>query len=165
MAQMAHLVPLLSQNACCGWGHWCHSLSFEKFPFSNYQTASIYITSGQKLPPSDVYVRNFLYLFYTLIKLYYTKALSDQASSLAPDWILLQRRRIPASFMVRLQSFNFLSFSMIQQMLLAIWSLVSLPFLNPACTSGSSQFTYCWTLVWRILSTALLACEMSAIVQ
>ena len=36
------------------------------------------------LPPSDVYVRSFLYLLYTLIKLYYTKALSDQASSLAP---------------------------------------------------------------------------------
>ena len=37
------------------------------------------------LPPSDVYVRSFLYLFYTLIKLYYTKALSDQASPLALD--------------------------------------------------------------------------------
>ena len=37
------------------------------------------------LPPFDVYVRSFLYLLYTLIKLYYTKALSDQASSLAPD--------------------------------------------------------------------------------
>ena len=37
------------------------------------------------LHPSDVYVRSFLYLLYTLIKLYYTKALSDQASSLAPD--------------------------------------------------------------------------------
>ena len=41
------------------------------------------------LPPSDAYVRSFLYLLYTLIKLYYTKALSDQASSLAADWILL----------------------------------------------------------------------------
>ena len=29
------------------------------------------------LPPSDAYVRSFLYLLYTLIKLYYTKALSD----------------------------------------------------------------------------------------
>ena len=37
------------------------------------------------LPPSDAYVRSFLYLLYTLIKLYYTKALSDQASSLARD--------------------------------------------------------------------------------
>ena len=37
------------------------------------------------LPPSDVYVRRFLYLLYTLIKLYYTKALSDPALSLAPD--------------------------------------------------------------------------------
>ena len=48
------------------------------------------------LPPSDAYVRSFLYLLYTLIKLYYTKTLSDQASSLAPDWILLLRGpRIP----------------------------------------------------------------------
>ena len=46
----------------------------------------------------------------------------------------------------------------------AIWSLVSLSFLNPAWTSGSSQFTYCWSLTWRILSITLLVCEMSAIV-
>ena len=37
------------------------------------------------LPPSDAYVRSFLYLLCTLIKLYYTKALRDQALSLAPD--------------------------------------------------------------------------------
>ena len=37
------------------------------------------------LPPSDAYVRSFLYLLYTLIELYYTKALSNQASSLALD--------------------------------------------------------------------------------
>ena len=50
------------------------------------------------LPSSDVYVRSFLYLLYTLIKLYYTKALNDQALSLAPDWILLLRGpRIPVS--------------------------------------------------------------------
>ena len=42
-------------------------------------------------------------------------------------------------------------FFMIQQML-AIWSLVPLPFLNPAWTSGSSGFMYCWSLAWRILS-------------
>ena len=54
-------------------------------------------------------------------------------------------------------------FPMIQQ-ILAIWFLVSLPFLNPAWTSGSSQFTYCWTLAWRILSITLLARETSAIV-
>ena len=48
---------------------------------------SIVNTSKQVLflPPSDAYVRSFLYLLYTLIKLYYTKALSGQASSLAPD--------------------------------------------------------------------------------
>ena len=58
---------------------------------------------------------------------------------------------------------NSLAFSMIQQMS-AIWSLVPLPFLNPAWTSGSSWFTYCWSLTWRIFSITLLACQ-SAIVQ
>ena len=56
------------------------------------------------------------------------------------------------------------AFSMIQWML-AIWSLVALPFINPAWTSGSSRFMYCWSLAWRILSITLLACEMSVIVQ
>ena len=58
---------------------------------------------------------------------------------------------------------NSLAFSMIQRML-AIWSLVPLPFLKPVWTSGSSRFTYCWSLAWRILSITLLAYEMSAIV-
>ena len=53
---------------------------------------------------------------------------------------------------------------MIQRML-AIWFLVPLPYLNPAWTSGSSRFMYCWSLTWRILSITLLACEISAIVQ
>ena len=59
---------------------------------------------------------------------------------------------------------NSLAFSMIQSMLV-IWSLVPLPFLNAAWTSGSSQFMCCWSLAWRILSVTLLTCEMSAIVQ
>ena len=46
---------------------------------------------------------------------------------------------------------NALAFSMIQRML-AIWSLVPLPFLKLAWTSGISWFTYCWSLAWRILS-------------
>ena len=37
------------------------------------------------LSPSDAYVRIFLYLLYTLIKLDYTRAQSHQALSLAPD--------------------------------------------------------------------------------
>ena len=59
---------------------------------------------------------------------------------------------------------NSLAFSMIQGML-AIWSLVPLPFLKPAWTFEISQFTYCWSLDWRILSITLLVCEMNAIVQ
>ena len=61
-------------------------------------------------------------------------------------------------------SWNSLVCFMIQQML-TIWSLVPLPFLNPAWPSGISQFLYCWSLVWRILSTAFLECEMSTIVH
>ena len=51
---------------------------------------------------------------------------------------------------------------MIQQVL-AVWSLIPLPFLNPACTSGNFRFTYCWSLPWRVLSMTLLAREMSAL--
>ena len=57
---------------------------------------------------------------------------------------------------------NSLAFLMIEQMF-AIWSLVHLPFLNPAWTSWGSWFMYCWSLAWRILSITLLACEISAI--
>ena len=53
---------------------------------------------------------------------------------------------------------------MIQRML-AIWSLIPLPFQNPTWTSGSSQFTYCWSLVWRILSITLLVFEMRTVVR
>ena len=51
---------------------------------------------------------------------------------------------------------NCLAFSMIQRML-TIWSLVPLPFLNSAWTSVISRFTYCWSLIWRILSITSLA--------
>ena len=47
---------------------------------------------------------------------------------------------------------NSLAFSMIQRMLV-IWSLVPLPFLNPACMFGNSWFMYCWNLAWKIFSS------------
>ena len=59
---------------------------------------------------------------------------------------------------------NSLALSMIQWML-ANWSLVPLPFLNPTGTSENSWFTYCWSLAWKILSLTLLVCEMCAIVH
>ena len=37
-------------------------------------------------------------------------------------------------------------------------------FLNTAWTTGSSWFTYCWNLAWRILNITLVACAMSTIV-
>ena len=59
-------------------------------------------------------------------------------------------------------SWNSLAFSMIQWML-AIGTLIPLPFLIPACTSGSSQYMYCWSLAWGILSITLLAWEIFSI--
>ena len=59
---------------------------------------------------------------------------------------------------------NYLAFSMIQWML-AIWSLIPLPFLTPAWKSESSQWMYCWSPAWGILNVILPTCEMRAIVQ
>ena len=43
--------------------------------------------------------------------------------------------------------------------MLATWSLVPMLFLNPDWTTGSSEFTYCWSLAWRILSiSSFLMC-------
>ena len=50
------------------------------------------------------------------------------------------------------------------QQTLSFWSLVLLPFLNPASTSRSSRFVYYWSLAWKNLTITLLACEMSATV-
>ena len=58
---------------------------------------------------------------------------------------------------------NYLVFSMILWMS-SIWFLFPLPFPNPPWTSGSSRFTYSWSLTWRIWGITLLACEMSTIV-
>ena len=58
---------------------------------------------------------------------------------------------------------NYLSFSMIQRML-EFLSLVSLPFLNSAWITESSQFIYCWRLTGRTLNITLLACEMCSCV-
>ena len=73
----------------CKWVWWglCNLQTFFGLYNLNVNTSKQVLF----LPPSDAYVRSFLYLLYTLIKLYYTKALSDQALSLAPDWILLLR--------------------------------------------------------------------------
>jgi len=39
------------------------------------------------LPPSDAYVRSFLYLLYTLIKLYYTHTHTHTQKKNKEDWI------------------------------------------------------------------------------
>ena len=57
-------------------------------------------------------------------------------------------------------SWNSLAFSMIQW-ILAIWSLVPLPFVNPPCIAGSSGFMYCWSLVWRDLNITFSSVQFS----
>ena len=103
------------------------------------------------LPPSDAYVRSFFYLLYTLIKLYYTKALSDQASSLAPDWILLLRGpRIPVSLHDSTTTFQKLSLSPLyfnKTLLHKISersSLVSGPRLNSSPPGTKNPSVFAW---------------------
>ena len=67
----------------------------------------------------------------------------DQIANI--HWIIKKARE----FQENIYFWNSFAVSMIQRML-AIWFLVPLPFLKPAWTSGSSQFTYCWSLAWRI---------------
>ena len=49
-------------KACCGWGAWCQSLSFETFPFSNQQPASSCISSGYRLAARSTHSAPFLCL-------------------------------------------------------------------------------------------------------
>ena len=66
-----------------------------------------------------------------------------------PQFVLICTNSLAYSMKQKQMIFlNFLAFSMIQQML-AISSLVPVPFLNPVCISGSSQFMYCWSLSWK----------------
>ena len=59
---------------------------------------------------------------------------------------------------------NSLVFSMIQWML-AIWSLVPLPFLNPTWTSGSSQFTYCETNIMLYINYTLIKTRILVLIS
>ena len=81
---------VISCNACCGWGDWCHWVLRDFFSLVDSLLIGRVLKESRGaifLPPSDVCVRSFLYLFYTLIKLSYTKVLSNQALSLVLDWI------------------------------------------------------------------------------
>ena len=75
------------------------------------------------------------------------------------QFVVIHKSKALAYSMQQMFFWHSLAFSMIQW-ILAFWSLVPLPFLNPAWTSGGSRLTYCWSLAWRILSITLLVCEM-----
>ena len=103
---MNHLMSRLSQNASCGWGGlvplWVLKHSFFSL------TDCWWLYNIQLKPSRQGTVSAHFWCLCQKLSLsplcfnktfYYTKALSHQASSLAPDWIpLLLRPRIPASF-------------------------------------------------------------------
>ena len=66
--------------------------------------------------------------------------------------------------MKQMFSWNSLVLSMIQWML-AIWTLVPLPFLNPAWTSGSSQFTYCETNIMLYVNYTLIKTRILVLIS
>ena len=93
----------------------------------------------------------------------------EPSSLLPPHTIPLGHPSAPATS-IQYRASN-LDWRFISYMILYIFQCHSpksshpFPFLKPAWIPGSSRFTYCWSLTWRILSITLLACEMSAIVQ
>ena len=109
---MIHLVPSYLKNAYCGRGasETPSALRCLFYLINSFLTGITWLKTSRGslfLPPSDVCVRSFLCLFYTLINLYHTKALSNRAPSLAPGWIpLLQRPRILVSFTAEQQPFT-----------------------------------------------------------
>ena len=88
------------------WHAEIHGVSKSRTRLSDW---SDLIWPGGTLSAPFWYLCQKLSLFLLYFNKYYTKALSDQASSLAMDWILfLQRARISASFMVQQQPFIFI---------------------------------------------------------
>ena len=83
----------------------------------------------------------------------YTRGVThpEPSSLLPPHTIPMGHPSTPASsIQYRASNLNWwlISYMILYMFPMAIWSLVPLPFLNPACTSGSSQFTYCWRILY-----------------
>ena len=82
------------------------------------------------------------------------------------DWAI-ERNTVKAIGLINKAEVNvFLEFPCFFYDPVDVGNLISgfLAFINPAWTSGSSSFAYCWSLAWRILNITLMACEMSAVV-
>ena len=112
-----------------GWTIWCQDypkmhlmdggpgaiLSFKTFlSFINrlLVTYNIQLKTSRGvlfLPPSDAYVKSFLCLLYTLIKLYYTKAQIDQASIWPQIEFFFSGGQESWRLLVQQQPFNLLS--------------------------------------------------------
>ena len=70
-----------------------------------------------------------------------------------PQFVVIHRvKGFSAVNEAEVDVFQEFSFFFCDPVMLETWSLVPLPFLNPAWISGSSRFTYCWSLAWRILN-------------
>ena len=151
--------PSLSPRACsnsCPLSQWCHpTISSSVVPFSSclqsfptsgsFPMSQLFASGGQSIrasPSASVLPMNIHSWF-----------------PLGLTGVILQFRGLSRVFSnTMVQKYQFFGAQ------LSLY-LVSLPFLCRAWTSGSSWFTYYWSLAWRILSITLLVCEMSAIVR
>ena len=118
-----------------------------------------------ELVPYSMSSSNCCFLIYIQVSLHTKRQVrwSDIPTSWRIVHSLLWSAPSKALAQLMKKSFFFLgnsfAFSIIQWML-AILPMVPRAFVNPACTSGSSQFTYCWSLAWRILSITLLVFDI-----
>ena len=154
----------------CPWSWWCHpNISSSVVPFfsrlqsfpasGSFQMSLLFAWGGQSIGVSasalilPMNIQDWFPLGWTSWIYLLSKGLSRVFSSTTlknfPVCCDLHK-----GFGVINKADVFLVFSafLMIHWMLAIWSLVPLPFLNPAWTSESSWFTYCWSLAWRILS-------------
>ena len=123
---------------------WCHpTISSSVVPFSScpqsfpasesFQMSQLFASGGQSIGVSAS-----------------TSVLPMNTQDWSPlewtDWIFLKSKglsRVFSNTTVQKNQLFGTQLSLMIQRMLAIWSLVPLPFLKPAWTSGISQFTYC----------------------
>ena len=156
-----------------------YSHLFKNFPFVIYIVKGFSVVNEAEV---DVYLE-FSWLFYDPMKV-------KVAQSCPTLWDCMDCSSVHEIFQARILEWVAISFSRgsfrprdrtwvtcIAGRVFTIWAtrealwsngcwqfdLFLLPFLNPACTYGSSWFMYYWSLAWRTLSITLLACEMSTL--
>ena len=140
---MLFLFYFLTSQYCIGFAIYQHesATSIHVFPILNLPPSSLPVPSLWVVPVHQPQASRIIHRIWTgdSFRVWYYSCFN----AILPNHPTLSLSyRVHTTVLYISVSFAFL---MIQWML-AIWSLVPLPFLKPAWTTGSSWFKYCWSL-------------------